>query len=192
MTVTPPPPPPPAPAPSTAPPPAPPGPPLPPFRQELVRLHEDRLWLGVCAAIGRATGTDPVLWRVAIIVLSFFGGSGLVVYGAGWLLIRDESEPRSIADRVLHGRPRRISGTNLVVFGLMGLGALALLELVTPWDGSHGPSLAPLAVVALLAYVVLRRQPAPIGTAVDTAGPAAPAPTTLAVTAAPGPPPYAP
>src|SRR5437764_14019986 len=46
-----------------------------------------RVLAGVCAASGRATNTDPVLWRVLIAVLSLVGGIGVLVYLVGWLFI---------------------------------------------------------------------------------------------------------
>src|SRR6266540_4210113 len=57
-------------------PPPPPGgfPPPPPgtagwaTRYGLVRARQGRMLAGVCAAIGRATNTDPVLWRVLFAV----------------------------------------------------------------------------------------------------------------------------
>ncbi|HEX2772291.1 MAG TPA: PspC domain-containing protein, partial [Micromonosporaceae bacterium] len=56
-------------------------------RYGLVRPREGRYLAGVCAAIGRATNTDPVLWRVLLAVLGFFGGIGILLYVAAWLII---------------------------------------------------------------------------------------------------------
>jgi phage shock protein PspC (stress-responsive transcriptional regulator) len=45
-------------------------------RYGLVRPVTGRNFAGVCAAVGRATNTDPILWRVLFAVLTLFGGSG--------------------------------------------------------------------------------------------------------------------
>src|SRR5439155_6027728 len=43
-------------------------------RYGLVRPTRGRVLAGVCAAIARATNTDPVLWRVLFAVLTLAGG----------------------------------------------------------------------------------------------------------------------
>lgn len=112
-----------------------------------VRAPGDRVFRGVCAAVGRATGTDPVLWRVAVGVLTLFGGgSGLLLYAAGWLLIPEQGRD-SVAERMLRGRGPSPSAAAVLV----GLAAVA----VAGSNGGNG--LVPLAVVGLVAFLVLRR-----------------------------------
>ncbi|HEX5541243.1 MAG TPA: PspC domain-containing protein [Micromonospora sp.] len=74
-------------------------------RYNLVRPQQGRYLAGVCAAIGRATGTDPILWRVLLAVLGFFGGIGILVYVAAWLIIPAEGDPVSPLESML-GRGR--------------------------------------------------------------------------------------
>ncbi|MFJ6198473.1 PspC domain-containing protein [Micromonospora sp. NPDC092111] len=74
-------------------------------RYGLVRPREGRYLAGVCAAIGRATNTDPVLWRVLLAVLGFFGGVGILVYVAAWLIIPGEGDSASPLESML-GRGR--------------------------------------------------------------------------------------
>lgn len=47
---------------------------------------------GVSAGIGARYGIDPVLIRIGFVLLTFYGGSGLVLYLLGWLLLPKESE----------------------------------------------------------------------------------------------------
>ncbi len=63
---------------------------------------------GVCTALAELTGTDAVLWRVLFVVTSFFGGLGIVLYLLGIVAIPAQGEPRSTADRLLHGPDRRL------------------------------------------------------------------------------------
>ncbi len=114
----------------------------------LLRRPDDRVLKGVCAAVGRATNTDPVLWRVVLAVLTLFGGSGLVLYVAGWLLIPEEGADASVAERWL--RNRQLSQTGVVVLVLAGAAVLAV------GFGDRG-GFAPVVAAGLLAYVVLRR-----------------------------------
>ena len=74
-------------------------------RYGLVRPRHGRYLAGVCAAIGRATNTDPVLWRVLLAVLGFFGGVGILVYVAAWLIIPGEGDTASPIESML-GRGR--------------------------------------------------------------------------------------
>ena len=66
---------------------------------------QGRYIAGVCAALGRATNTDPVLWRVLLAVLGFFGGVGILLYLIGWLLIPAEGDTASPIESLL-GRGR--------------------------------------------------------------------------------------
>ncbi len=61
----------------------------------LVRPVEGRYIAGVCAALGRATNTDPVLWRVVLPVLTVVGGLGGLLYLLGWVLIPAEGDTAS-------------------------------------------------------------------------------------------------
>ena len=116
----------------------------------LVRRPDDRVVRGVCAAIGRTTGTDPVLWRVVLVVLAIFGGSGLLIYVAGWLLIPEEGAEASIAERHLRGRG--LSRTAVIALTVVGA---TVLGLTTGGSGDAAPVLA----AGLLAYIVLRGLP---------------------------------
>ena len=116
----------------------------------LVRRSDDRVVRGVCAAIGRTTGTDPVLWRVVLVVLAIFGGSGLLIYVAGWLLIPEEGAEASIAERHLRGRG--LSRTAVIALTVVGATVLALTT------GGSGDA-APVLAAGLLAYIVLRGLP---------------------------------
>lgn len=48
---------------------------------------------GVSAAIGRRYGVDPILVRVSFVVLTCYGGAGIVLYMLGWLLFPKEAAP---------------------------------------------------------------------------------------------------
>jgi phage shock protein PspC (stress-responsive transcriptional regulator) len=98
-------------------------------RYGLVRPRQGRYVAGACAAIGRATRTDPVLWRVLLAVLICFAGIGAVIYLALWLVTPAEGDTASPIE-ALFGRGR--SGTSPVVAVLLGLVAAALLVFITP------------------------------------------------------------
>ncbi len=87
-------------------------------RYGLVRPVHNRYVAGVCGAFARATNTDPVLWRVALPVLSVLGGFGILVYLLGWLLIPAEGDTGSPVEALFrHGR----SSTSKLVTIVLGL-----------------------------------------------------------------------
>jgi phage shock protein PspC (stress-responsive transcriptional regulator) len=77
-----------------------------PTRPRLVRSRDDRLIAGVCGGVARWSGLDVALVRIVVVLLAVFGGSGLLVYVLGWLLIPDEGAEQTEADRILHGLRR--------------------------------------------------------------------------------------
>ncbi|HZM83115.1 MAG TPA: PspC domain-containing protein, partial [Candidatus Limnocylindrales bacterium] len=108
----------------------------------LVRPRHGRYLAGVCAAIGRATNTDPLLWRVLIGVLAIFG-VGIIIYLAGWLLTPAEGDTASPVE-ALFGRGH--SSTSALLTLIIGVITVALLGALTDsWA---------VAVVAAVALVV--------------------------------------
>jgi phage shock protein PspC (stress-responsive transcriptional regulator) len=61
--------------------------PEPPVTRRLTRSSSDRVIAGVAGGLGRYIGVDAVVVRLAMIVLAFFGGVGLVAYIAAWLIV---------------------------------------------------------------------------------------------------------
>ena len=57
---------------------------------------------GVAGGLARHLDIDPIILRVAFVVMVFFGGAGLIVYGACWLLVPQDdsaSAPLNLDDR---------------------------------------------------------------------------------------------
>src|SRR5207302_9052546 len=74
-----------------------------PNRPPLQRERLSRMIAGVCGGLGRHLDIDPVIFRILFVVLTFFGGLGLLVYAAAWLFIPREGEQQSEARRLLTG-----------------------------------------------------------------------------------------
>jgi phage shock protein PspC (stress-responsive transcriptional regulator) len=69
--------------------------------QALRRPAEGRMLAGVAAGVARSLGLDPVIVRVAFLVLALAGGAGVPLYVAGWLLIPDEESGESLAGQLI-------------------------------------------------------------------------------------------
>ncbi|WP_204001197.1 PspC domain-containing protein [Micromonospora lutea] len=88
-------------------------------RYGLVRPRDGRYLAGVCAAVGRATNTDPVLWRVLLAVLGFFGGIGILVYVAAWLIIPGEGDSASPVESMLGRGRSSMSPVTVIILGVV-------------------------------------------------------------------------
>ncbi|KRF18903.1 hypothetical protein ASG90_03160 [Nocardioides sp. Soil797] len=113
----------------------------------LRRSSYDRHVAGVAGGLGRHLDVDPVILRVAFVVLTFFGGAGLIIYIACWLIVPDDTGSRATIH--LDDRSRNVA--------LIGVGILAGLALIgDAWGPGWFPW--PLFVVGLIAWVFLSRK----------------------------------
>lgn len=60
-----------------------------------------RMIAGVAAGVARGLGIDPLIVRIAFVVLALAGGAGVPMYLAGWLLIPDEQTGQSLAAELI-------------------------------------------------------------------------------------------
>ncbi|MFC5005893.1 PspC domain-containing protein [Dactylosporangium cerinum] len=122
-------------------------------RGNLVRPQQGRYVAGVCAAIGRATNTDPTLWRVIFAVLTLAGGISIVAYLLGWLLLPAEGDTGSPLEALL-GRGRSTTSAPLAI--VIGVGAVLAFLLVM--SRNVGPAAVGLAVVIGVVALLVRGQ----------------------------------
>ena len=94
---------------------------------------------GVAGGLARHFDIDPLVVRVLLVVLVFFGGAGLIVYGACWLLVPEDGDTEAPFN--FDERTRTVA---LVIAGL-----IAGLALLGDTMGGFGFPW-PLAIVALV------------------------------------------
>ena len=135
-------------------------------RHNLLRPTNGRVFAGVCGAFGRATNTDPVLWRVILAVLTIFGGAGLLVYLIGWLMLPSEGDTGSPVEAVL-GRGR--SGTPTVVTVIVAL--IVVLSLAAFLGGRAEPGFFIVLLLLGGGYLLLRERGTGQGPGVYRTGP---------------------
>ncbi|MBC2933699.1 PspC domain-containing protein [Nocardioides sp. zg-1228] len=115
----------------------------------LRRSVTDRYVAGVAGGIARHLDIDPIIVRVALAVGAFFGGAGLIVYVAAWLLVPEEGtadEPLGLDER-----------NRTIALGAAGV--LALVAALSDWAGAFWFPW-PLAIVAaLVVWFLHRKQP---------------------------------
>jgi len=123
-----------------------------PQARRLERSRTDRKIAGVAGGLARYFDLDPIIFRIGFIILTVLGGSGLLVYVAGWLILPEEGKDESIAAEVLRTRRER-------PWALIGLGLLALAGLILVGNNDLWPSGDGVWIVlAIVGAIILWRQ----------------------------------
>lgn len=116
----------------------------------LRRTRNEKYVAGVAGGLARHLDIDPVILRVAFVVLSFFGGAGVIAYAAFWAFV-----PEDGTDDAPVRLDQRSRGIALVA--VLALAVLAVLGDVFG-DGPGGWFAWPLLLVAVVAWLVVSRR----------------------------------
>src|SRR5687768_14343331 len=137
----------------------------------LRRRSSDRVVGGVASGLGDYFNVDPLLIRIGFVGLMVFGGMGIFLYVAAWLLMPDETTERSIAQRILD---RVGLGGGFLATALIVIGAIVLINVLTDIaDRSGGVPALAFALVVIVAGVLILRRGEPDAAMAAEAGPAA-------------------
>ncbi len=90
----------------------------------LRRPIEGRAFAGVAAGLGQRFDISPTWFRVAFVLMTVFGGIGLLLYALGWLLIPEEGSDDPVITQWLSGFDT--SNTGMVV-GVVLVGVAAII-----------------------------------------------------------------
>jgi phage shock protein PspC (stress-responsive transcriptional regulator) len=118
--------------------------------RRLTRSSDDRVLAGVAGGLGAWLGVDPRALRVAFVVLTVFGGAGLLLYLIAWLAIPDRHAALSPAERALRrlrDAPTWLQIGLVVLVGLLFVGG----------GGFDGRNIALALVLITLGYVLFRQ-----------------------------------
>ena len=72
--------------------------------EKLYRSRTNRQVAGVCGGLAERFNVDPTLMRVLFIVLAIFGGAGIILYIAMWIVV-PEQPPPAAPPSTAPGRP---------------------------------------------------------------------------------------
>lgn len=131
---------------------------------ELRRSEDDRMLAGVCAGIARHFDIDPTVVRVVFVVLTFVGLSGIILYGAFWLLVPTESRNVGPLGEAFNLGSNEPQFRNVGFFTALVLAAIAVLGNSTwgiggwAWGLLWASTLIAAPFVALYAFITLRRK----------------------------------
>ena len=121
-----------------------------PPRPRLERGRSNRVIGGVAAGIGQHLGVEPLIVRIAFVVLSAAFGFGIVVYLLAWLLAPDEAAD---ATAVPHSRTLVRPTTRQALGGVLILAGVLLLLLVSGFW--FGETLAWPVSLAAIGFAIL-------------------------------------
>jgi phage shock protein C len=104
--------------------------PVPPTRSPVLRRsNTDKVVAGVAGGLGRYLGIDPIILRIAFVVLTLAGLAGILVYIIGWIAIPEEKPGEQV------GSAQHSSGNTarMIIGGLLILvGGAALFDNLIP------------------------------------------------------------
>ena len=121
--------------------------------RRLTRRSSERVLAGVASGLGDYTGVDPVFFRIGFIILTIAGGSGILLYLLGWLVIPEEHQPDAIGTRLVE----RMKGKRWLAIAMIAIATIMLFN----WAGMEGVDWSFLWAAGLIAigFVLLRDEP---------------------------------
>lgn len=69
-----------------------------PFSKKIYRSETDKMLAGVAGGLGEYFEVDSTLIRIIFVLLTIFGGSGILIYIILWILVPSESYINSSSD----------------------------------------------------------------------------------------------
>ena len=125
-----------------------------PAQRVVRRSRSERVLAGVCGGVGRYLGVDPVLLRIAFIILTLANGLGVIAYVVAWVAIPEEQPDQPSGPP---SEPRRETGRLVIGGSLVVLGLVLLLDRLAPELDELFWPVALVAVGVAVMLVGLRR-----------------------------------
>ncbi|WP_459547949.1 PspC domain-containing protein [Nocardia sp. X0981] len=127
------------------------------WRTRPARLPRNGPIAGVAAGVGHRYGVDPVLVRVAFVVSTIFGGAGIVLYLAGWLLFPEPGAQASMAESLTRRDSQNQTKTIVLIVAL----AIAVSTMGPVGVGLGGSGIVSLALMLAGWWMLYLRAPEP-------------------------------
>jgi phage shock protein C len=124
-----------------------------PDERRLTRSRSNKIIAGVCAGLANYLGVDPVVIRIAFVVLALAGGGGVVLYVLGWILIPEEEPGATPVTRPSQPIDAGESARLIIGAVLIAVGVILLLNLVIP---GFWRFFWPLALIAIGVAIIVQ------------------------------------
>ncbi|MDG3008922.1 PspC domain-containing protein [Rhodococcus sp. D2-41] len=129
------------------------------WRTRPARLPRQGRIAGVAAGIGRRYDVDPLLVRVAFVVSTIFGGAGIVLYLACWVVLGTPDDRVSPAESLLGRGVSTMSPKRAAI--LIVVLAIAISTLTPIGAGAGGAGLISFTLMLGGLWLLYQRRPAP-------------------------------
>ena len=106
-------------------------------------IGNQRILGGVCGGLARYLGVDPILLRIAAVVLALTGGVGVLLYVVAWIAVPEEEQGDTVGP--VTALPWS-SGQVIVGTALIAAGSLLIVDRIVPWFGRVA---GPLVLIGL-------------------------------------------
>lgn len=93
---------------------------------DMRRATDSRMIAGVCSGAARYLNVDPVVLRILLVVLTFAGLAGPILYLAAWFFIPEEGAERSIAAEWfnLNENETQVRSAGLIIAAVVAIAAV--------------------------------------------------------------------
>ena len=79
-----------------------------PVSKKIYRSEEDRMLAGVAGGIGEYFEVDSTIVRIILVLLTIFGGSGILIYFVLWVLMPSESHVNKTSDDTIRANAKEM------------------------------------------------------------------------------------
>jgi phage shock protein PspC (stress-responsive transcriptional regulator) len=124
-------------------------------RRPLLRSRDDRVLWGVAGGLAEHVGFNPTLVRIAFVVISLFGGAGVLAYLVLAVALPEDDGTGKPVDESLWARLGKVALVCLLV--AIGLGVAVGLAAVSAWVTAtgHGTVIAAVVITVGVALVAV-------------------------------------
>ena len=134
----------------------------------LTRSSTDKIIAGVCGGLAEYLEIDPVLVRLAFIVLFFASGIGIPIYIILWIVMPQEENEAIVGSEVIQKNisdigetvqsgAKRLGKPGTVGLILVLLGAYFLLSEIGLFNWVSGAVFWPLVIIGIGIYMLVKR-----------------------------------
>jgi len=134
----------------------------------LTRSSTDNIIAGVCGGLAEYLEIDPVLVRLAFIVLFFASGIGIPIYIILWIVMPQEENEAIVGSEVIQKNisdigetvqsgAKRLGKPGTVGLILVLLGAYFLLSEIGLFNWVSGAVFWPLVIIGIGIYMLVKR-----------------------------------
>lgn len=130
-------------------------------QRRLYRSKSNKVLAGICGGIGEYLNIDPTIIRITMIVLTIFGGSGILLYAISYFVIPESSGPQPASQTKRNSSFAFGFGIVLIAVGVVIL--LDNLDFLSfhHWWHVGWDVLIPAALVGAGFYILTRKKDLP-------------------------------